>query len=225
MIKKRFTVCVVLLSIFLLSFLLIEKDNKEGQRIKREEDWGGDCVVYPLEDEAEPTYIINYSNIEKIEAKRIYYKIPSNFEDADLTEELQEYLFNECDERGIECSLALSLIERESGYYSKCSGDDGNSKGYMQVYEKYHKEVMEAEGVTDLYDAKGNIRVGLHILQDIYDKYGSSGDHCVLMVYNMGSYNANKLWEKGIYSTRYSRYIVSRAKEIKKELKQDQTGD
>ena len=152
---------------------------------------------------------------------KIYYKIPSEYKQADLTKDLQKYLYDECKKRDIEYSLALALIERESGYYSKCCGDRGNSKGYMQVWESFHRDIMEAEGVKDLYDPEGNIRVGLDILQSLYEKYGNSGDHCVLMVYNMGSGTANKLWKKGIYSTGYTREVISRAQEIKKDLTQD----
>lgn len=32
-------------------------------------------------------------------------------------------------------------------------------KGYMQIYEKWHTERMEAEGVTDLFNPYQNIRV------------------------------------------------------------------
>ena len=97
--------------------------------------------------------------------------------------------------------------------------DDGNSKGYMQIYQRWHREEIEAEGVSDLYDPEGNIRVGLDILQSLYDEYGNSGDNCVLMVYNMG-YTAKKLWARGVYSSEYSRYITQRAKEIKQDLQE-----
>lgn len=227
--RKQFLICTILFCVFFFAFLIkVEKDNTEWKKVQRGKGGGEYYAVHLVEvtEEPEPTNTPEVNEIEFVDyQKAFYYKIPSQYEDADLSEKLQEYLFEECKDREIKYSIALALIERESGYYSKCSGDNGNSKGYMQVYEKYHKEVMEAEGVTNLYDAKGNIRVGLHILQEIYDKYGDSGDHCVLMVYNMGSYKANKLWEKKIYSTRYSRYIMNRAEQIEQDLEQDKTGD
>lgn len=176
-------------------------------------------VIYPPEEiEEKSTEEIKESEPEP---EKIYYSIPDKYEKADLTRELQEYIYEECNKRDLDYSKVLALIERESGYYSLCSGDNGNSKGYMQVYEKYHRDIMEAEGVTDLYEPKGNIRVGLDILQSLYKRYGNSGDHCVLMVYNMGSGTANKLWKQEIYSTEYTREIINRAKEIEQDLTQD----
>lgn len=102
------------------------------------------------------------------------------------------------------------------------SGDNGNSKGYMQIYEKWHTERMEAEGVTDLFNPYQNIRVGLNCLREIQDKYlASSGENCVLMVYNMGESTAKKLWAKDIYSSAYSREVIARAQELRQELTQE----
>lgn len=116
----------------------------------------------------------------------------------------------------------LALIERESGYHWDKVGDNGNSKGYMQIYEKWHIERMEAEGVTDLFNPYQNIRVGLNCLREIQDKYlASSGENCVLMVYNMGESTAKKLWAKDIYSSAYSREVIARAQELRQELTQE----
>lgn len=101
-------------------------------------------------------------------------------------------------------------------------GDNGNSKGYMQIYERWHTERMEAEGVTDLFNPYQNIRVGLNCLREIQDKYlASSGENCVLMVYNMGESTAKKLWAKDIYSSAYSREVITRAQELRQELTQE----
>lgn len=92
----------------------------------------------------------------------------------------------------------------------------------MQIYEKWHTEWMEAEGVTDLFNPYQNIRVGLNCLREIQDKYlASSGENCVLMVYNMGESTAKKLWAKDIYSSAYSREVIARAQELRQELTQE----
>lgn len=150
-----------------------------------------------------------------------YYEIPQEYKDTGgcFPEVVQAYLWCLCKDRGVDYYMVLALIERESGYKWNMTGDNGNSKGYMQIYEKWHKDRMQAEGVTDLYNPYQNIRVGLSCLQEIQDKYlESSGENCVLMVYNMGETTAKKNWSKGIYSTEYSRSILSRAQEIKQEL-------
>lgn len=153
-----------------------------------------------------------------------YYEIPQEYKDAGgcFPEIVQVYLWCECKEYGVDYYTVLALIERESGYHWDKVGDNGNSKGYMQIYEKWHTERMEAEGVTDLFNPYQNIRVGLNCLREIQDKYlASSGENCVLMVYNMGESTAKKLWAKDIYSSAYSREVIARAQELRQELTQE----
>lgn len=154
-----------------------------------------------------------------------YYEIPEKYREAggEFPEEVQAYLWSLCKERGLDYYLVVAMIERESWYTATALGDNGNSKGYMQIYEKWHTSRMKVEDVQDLYDPCGNLRVGLNFLSEIYSKHGDKGDSCVLMVYNMGEGGAKKNWAKGVYSTEYSRYILQRAEEIKQEL-QDDTG-
>lgn len=143
-----------------------------------------------------------------------YYEIPQEYKDAGgcFPEIVQVYLWCECKEYGVDYYTVVALIERESGYHWDKLGDNGNSKGYMQIYERWHTERMEAEGVTDLFNPYQNIRVGLNCLREIQDKYlASSGENCVLMVYNMGESTAKKLWAKDIYSSAYSREVITRA--------------
>jgi hypothetical protein len=153
-----------------------------------------------------------------------YYEIPSSYTmyGGMFPEVAQVYLWCICEEAGVDYYTALALIERESGYRYDAIGDSGNSKGLMQIQEKWHTERMEALGVTDLYNPYANMEVGVNYLKEIQDRYlASSGEHCVLMVYNMGYSRANELWAEGVYSTAYTRQILQRAQEIKQEL-QDQ---
>lgn len=153
-----------------------------------------------------------------------YYEIPQEYKDAGgcFPEIVQVYLWCECKEYGVDYYTVVALIERESGYHWDKLGDNGNSKGYMQIYEKWHTERMEAEGVTDLFNPYQNIRVGLNCLREIQDKYlASSGENCVLMVYNMGESGAKKLWAENIYSSEYSRAVIARAQELRQELTQE----
>lgn len=153
-----------------------------------------------------------------------YYEIPRAYkmEGGMFPEVAQVYLWCICEDAGVDYYTALALIERESGYKWDATGDNGASKGLMQIQERYHLERMEALDVDDLYNPYSNMRVGVDYLKEIQDKYlASSGAHCVLMVYNMGYSGAKECWAEGIYSTAYTRQILSRAQEIKQEL-QDQ---
>lgn len=150
-----------------------------------------------------------------------YYEIPSSYSltGGMFPEVAQVYLWGLCRESGVDYYMVLAMIERESGYRCYATGDSGNSKGLLQVYERWHKERMQEVGATDLYNPYDNMRVAVNLLKEIQDKYlESSGAHCVLMVYNMGGSGANRLWANGVYSTDYSRQILQRAQEIKQEV-------
>lgn len=151
-----------------------------------------------------------------------YYQIPQEYIDEGgcFPEVVQAYLWCLCKERGINYYVVVALIERESRYQWDASGDNGNSKGYMQIYENWHKERMEAEGVTDLYNPYGNIRVGLNFLQELTGGGVNADYHYVLMSYNMGESRAKVFYEKGIYSIEYSTGILQRAQELQQELKE-----
>lgn len=149
------------------------------------------------------------------------YEIPEEYarEGGCFPEVVQVYLWCLCEQRDIDYYMVVALIERESGYKWDAAGDGGNSVGYMQIGERRHKDRMLEEGVEDLLNPYGNIRVGLNFLQYLNKKYlDNSGANCVLMAYNMGESGARSLWKEGIYSTEYSREVLKRADEIRQEL-------
>lgn len=153
-----------------------------------------------------------------------YFEIPEEYKRSGgmFPEVAQVYLWSISRNAGVDYYTVLALIERESGYKYDSTGDNGNSKGLMQIYEKWHLDRMEEYGATDLYNPYDNMRVGVDFLAEIQGNYlESGGEACVLMAYNMGATTAKKWWDKGVYSTDYTRGILQRAQEIKQDL-QDQ---
>lgn len=174
-------------------------------------------------------YIYPYNTMSADWGGEIYeegfkvYKIPEEYarEGGCFPEVVQVYLWSLCKEREIDYCTVVALIERESGYKYDAAGDGGKSKGYMQIGERWHKERMAEEGVEDLYNPYGNIRVGLNFLQSLNDRYlANSGISCVLMTYNMGESTAKSFWVDGVYSTDYTREILARADEIRQAIEQ-----
>lgn len=120
---------------------------------------------------------------EKIEAALLeqgYFR-----DDVPLPYEIQDFLHTACDEAGVPYALALAVIQRETEFRNVI-GDDGASKGYMQVQERWHRERMERLGVTDLMDPFGNFRVGCDFLAELIDQYESVD--IAVTVYNWGHY-------------------------------------
>ena len=128
--------------------------------------------------------------------------------DIPLSEDLQTYLFNKCKENEISYEFVLKLISVESNFnVSNVSVNKSSIDiGLMQINSKNAKWMKEALGVTNLYNPYQNIDCGIYIL-----KCGYSEDlHKTLMSYNMGIGTTNKLFKQGVYSSEYSRLVLSK---------------
>lgn len=107
-----------------------------------------------------------------------------------LEAEMQEWIWNYCNDKNISSALVMAIIERESSCNSACIGDYGNSFGYMQIYKKWHIDRMKKLGVTDLLDGKQNIIVGVDYLLELFSENPDAT--WVLNAYNGGRAYANK---------------------------------
>lgn len=233
--KRQFYILVFLLAVLMLVFFYGVRD-KEPKCEESVEDYTvsqePDSVAEELEEEyTDPNnYIYPFNTMsadwgsELYESGFKYYQIPEKYtqEGGCFPEVVQAYLWSLCKEREINYYVVVALIERESRYKWYSSGDDGNSKGYMQIYEKWHIDRMEAEGATDLYNPYENIRVGLNFLQELTDGAVNADYHYVLMSYNMGESRAKEFNYKGVYSSEYSTGILWRAQEIQQELQEQE---
>ena len=137
-------------------------------------------------------------DVEKV----VYY-------DINLSKDIQDYLFTECDKMGVDSVLVLALIKTESNFTPDIISGT-NDYGLMQINEVNHSWLREKLGTLDFLDAKDNIKAGVYMLsrlkqQDVNQK---------LMVYNMGVTQAKTLWDSGIYSTEYTNIVTENMKYI-----------
>lgn len=130
---------------------------------------------------------------------RVYYDVP-------LDRDMQDHIIDICESRSIEPALALALIKTESGYNPNCIGDNGNSKGLMQIQQRWHSARMEELGCSDLMDPYQNVTVGLDLFCDLLE-YSDSVEWA-LMAYNGGSSYANKMYYSGRLSG-YAEKVIS----------------
>lgn len=169
-----------------------------------------------LQDNEIKMYITNEDIMNNIKTatkettteKVIYYDIP-------LSKELQDYTRKICEKYGnLDETLVYALIKQESNFRVKALGDNGKSKGLMQIQEIWHKERMKKLGVDSLMTAKGNIRVGVDILSEKIDKYNDLGK--ALTAYNAGDGGAYKYYfSKGIYANDYAKKIIKNKDKFK----------
>ena len=109
--------------------------------------------------------------------------------------------------------MVLAIIEAESGYQNNAVSEAG-AVGYMQIIPKWHEDKIGP--YADIRNAETNIIVGIRYLAEL-QQYCNDTNY-LLMSYNMGLSEATKLWERGVYSTEYSRKIIKRADEISRML-------
>ena len=133
---------------------------------------------------------------------------------APITLKMQQQIFDICEENCISFEFVMSVIAQESSYRPNVTGDGGKSKGLMQIQERYHGDVMESLGVTDLYDLIGNVKVGVSLLCKYFEECDDV--YYVLMKYNGGAAYANRMLEAGKVSD-YAKEIVERSMEYERQ--------
>lgn len=140
----------------------------------------------------------------------VYYDLPEQYANKGyFPEKMQIYTRCLCKQNDVPYALVLALIEHESGYEFDKVGDGGRSKGYMQIYEKWHTDRMQRLGCTDLMNPYQNVRVGIDFLSYLLKKYGTVQD--ALAAYNYGEKGAREhLWSNGVYVYSYNSAIMQR---------------
>lgn len=125
--------------------------------------------------------------------------------DIPLSDSLQRYIYEICADEGVPVTLALAMIEHESGFNPEVisSTDD---YGLMQINAINHEWLEEKYRVADFLNPYQNAFCGIIIIGSYIEKYGDYGK--ALMAYNMGDYGAQKSWENGVTSSSYSTTIL-----------------
>lgn len=124
--------------------------------------------------------------------------------DVQLSEELQHYTQDVCEEYGVSYPLVIAIMKKESEFRPDVISNTGDH-GIMQVNEGNHEWLEGVLGITDWYDPKQNILAGVYMLAQFS---GYEDVHQILMSYNCGPSGAKRLWSEGVYTTAYSRAVV-----------------
>lgn len=123
-----------------------------------------------------------------------------------LSDDLQLYIYDLCEEYGISYAMVIAMIDVESSFDAEAISST-NDYGLMQINKINHKDNMD---YLNPYD---NVKHGIRELHKLTKKYEEAD--LVAMCWNCGETGARKLWEQGIYSTEYSRKVME--KKIKYE--------
>ena len=133
-----------------------------------------------------------------LEETRTYFDVP-------LSEDLQNHIFQLCEEKGIDPAIIVAMCFRESTYNANKIGDDGQSFGLMQVQPRHHYERMLKLGCTDLLDPFQNVTVGVDYLCELLNRY--DGDIAKALVgYNSGHFSGTV--------TQYAKDVMEKAGDL-----------
>lgn len=132
-----------------------------------------------------------------------------------MDEDLQEYIHYLSQGYDVKFSFVMAVIEHESSFKADTISST-NDFGLMQINKVNHKWLTANLGITDFLDPYQNTKAGVHMLNDLFQKYEEPAK--VLMAYNCGESGARKLWNQGIYETSYSRSIMEQAAIYESEL-------
>lgn len=150
------------------------------------------------------------TNVEppKLEGQKAYITVHHQLSEQ---EKIDNYIRTICREYKLEPELVMSIVYHESRYNPKAK--TGDCLGLMQVSKYWHKERAIKLGVTDFYDSRSNILLGVDYLSELFESY--KDPKLVLMLYNMKHETAFKLYRDGKTSY-YARSVLERAENLKK---------
>ena len=145
-----------------------------------------------------------------------YSNMPSEFvynSDIPLSEDIQKYAYNKCQESGIDYHVFLGLMRKESTFNPEAVSKT-NDYGLCQINKGNHSWLREVFGSDwDPMNPYDNIDASIFILSKYIKDYNCDNYHILLMNYNMGHGNAVECFNSGIYSSEYSRAIMEYAKD------------
>ena len=128
---------------------------------------------------------------------------PQKIVDVPLDAPTQHWLYDLCNEKGVDFYIALAMIEVESCYNSEAVNDNGTCIGYMQVNPEYHSMGMDVSAPLS------NLLAGVSLMQRLLEHSGNDYTWA-LNAYNGGGAYADSIGGE----TGYSIYIQERAIEI-----------
>ena len=137
--------------------------------------------------------------------------------DVPMEKDMQEFIYCLSHGYNIDFPFVMALIKQESSFREDVVSDT-DDWGLMQINEINHGWLHKTIGVTDFLDPYENVRSGVFILRQLFEKYDDPT--MVLMAYNMGETGAGKLWDKGIYSTDYAEDILLQADKYTKQIQE-----
>lgn len=176
--------------------------NKEIKQLRKQVTANTECqtITYRMSTTFDMATV--REEIKSEQPLRTYFDVP-------LEKELQDYIFDICDNYNVDPELIVSMIFYESSFRSKVIGenDSGYSYGLMQIMPRWNQDRMDRLGCQDLLDPYQNVLVGTDLIAEYIEE--GRGVEWALMAYNGGPSYANRKASEGTvsaYATRVTAY-------------------
>lgn len=115
--------------------------------------------------------------------------------DIPLSADLQAILLNACEVSSIDTSLALAVMERESGFDPDAIGPDGHDIGLFQIRRSNHTWLTQETG-ADPMTPEGNIICGVWLLGYLLNKHPTT--EVALTAYRWGHDNGTRDYAQAV---------------------------
>jgi len=145
--------------------------------------------------------------VPKVDEPILYY-VP-------LADELQLFLFEQCEDHNVPFELALAIIWTESNYQTDLISET-DDYGIFQINQCNHSRLRDELGINDFLDPEDNIMAGVYMLSGLLQKYDDQ--HMALMAYNIGEGGAQEQWSQGNYTSWYSQLVIGRMDELQERM-------
>lgn len=135
-----------------------------------------------------------------------------------LSEELQQYTYDKCQEHGLNYTVVLALMWRESRFNASAVGYNSNGtrdNGLMQINDVNKSWLQKEYGITNLMDPYQNIDAGTAMLGAMVAKYG---DHDALMAYQYGEAGMKVKQSQGITTNNQIQQLYVKSEEFQELL-------
>lgn len=217
-IKQEVLISIIALILSILAFIFslytfLGSVTKDTKKVVVEENTASDEVLVSQPDiHDEMIQLKAILSKEKAKEPEVIME-PVKYFDVPLSTDLQDHIFTVCEERNIDPSIIVAMIQRESSFRPSTIGDGGASLGLMQIQPKWHQERANQLGCSDLMDPYQNITVGVDLFSDLLKCRNSI--EWALMAYNGGPSYANNKARNGVL-TDYARAVLNNSKKLEK---------
>lgn len=151
--------------------------------------------------------IINISTIMNYNPNYYNSKIP-------LSQDLQEYIYNLCQDKHIDYNLVLAIIWHESDFQvDKISKNSNHTLDYgLCQINSCHKSEFKSQGITNILDPYQNVKFAINMLSNLNTKYSEKDS---LIAYGIGEMGMKRLKRKGYDITKAAQEVLNKRNEYK----------